>query len=155
MNILYIVKSLHCITLWSLRWRKSYFWAPTPAFPRWEAEFHALDLIRWAHLRALQQQAEHHDPTQRGRHQLGNLMLLQVLVLNNCWAAQNRSDFGVVLRSWLMKHCNSHWFSKDKGKDCMQKVSINTRDTIPRGTAPDTFRHFWKFTKCLLWMPAT
>lgn len=47
-NILYIGKSLHCITLWLLRWRKSYFWAPTPAFPRWEAEFHACDLVRWA-----------------------------------------------------------------------------------------------------------
>lgn len=134
MNILYIVKSLHCITLWLLRWRKSYFRAPTPAFPRWEAEFHALDLVRWARLRALQQQAEHHHPTPHGCHLLGNLMVLQLLVLNSFWTAQNLLDFGVVLLSWLMKHCNSHWFSKKRGKDCMPKVNINTQDTVPTGT---------------------
>lgn len=155
MNILYIVKSLHCITLWLLRWRKSYFWAPTPAFPRWEAEFHALDLVRWARLRALQQQAEHPEPTPQGCHLPGDPMGLRVVVPNNSRTAQNLSGFGAVSLSWLMEHCNSHWFSKKRGKDCMPKVNMNSQDTVPTGTPPDAFRHCWKVTKHWLWMPAT
>lgn len=122
------VTSSHCTTLWSLGWRQSYFWAPAPAFPRWEAEIHALLRVRWARLRARRRQAERRRLPGRRAALSGS---------NNFWAAQNLARFGVVLLSWLMKYCNSHWFSKERGKHGMQGSKYGHSQTpSPVGIPP-------------------
>lgn len=57
-------------------------------------------------------------------------------MLNKFWSAQNLLDLGAVLLSWLMKRCNPHWFSRERGEDDMHKVRTDPHSTVPSRILP-------------------